>query len=328
MYTQTVRAAAFGMVLLGALIASACGTLQIEFIPDATAAETGASTPRLSEAINFGPTAPAPLGLTEVITQIVTREFGLQGPEVVVETTAQPVGADPRVENAIGSEIISLDETWNRYTNYDHGFSISFPKTMASFRGSCTWNEEQASYRPQTAIVPVTIFEDSDAIYVAAEYYFELAAERTDATGVRYYDACTQVPNSLILLRDPRASSEPFWKLVASEVQDDTELDSFIKARYGSGCSLGEQAPSGQDGVYDVRIQGDGRNMEETQCLLNFGTVVKYYPDGNKVIAWDTGQAATFPADANYSVIRDEEMIKSFRFITGPTVIRPVTPEP
>ena len=40
----------------------------------------------------------------------------------------------------------------------------------------------------------------------------------------------------------------------------------------------------GQDGVYDVSIQGDGKDLSETLCPLNYATVVKYYPKGNKVI--------------------------------------------
>jgi hypothetical protein len=36
--------------------------------------------------------------------------------------------------------------------------------------------------------------------------------------------------------------------------------------------------------------------VSTSQCRLNFRTVVKYYPTGNKVIAWDLGQVPTFPA--------------------------------
>ncbi len=218
-------------------------------------------------------------------------------------------------------EIISLDETWNQYTNYRLGFSIKFPETMAAFNGVCAWNEEQGSYRHEMALVPVRIFEDADAVYIAGEYYFELAGERTETTadgGSRYFfEECNQVANSLELLRDPENFNQQMRKLVAVDIHDDAELDGFIKARYGPGCSLGETVASSQEEVYDVRIQGDGKDLAETQCPLNYGTVVKYYPEGNRVIAWDTGQAYTFPADVNYSVTNDQEMVESFKFLTG-----------
>jgi hypothetical protein len=225
------------------------------------------------------------------------------------------------------SEITSLDETWNLYTSNGQGFSIKFPKTMASYGGSCTWNEEQGSYRPQNAIVPVKIFEDSDAVYIAPEYYYELAGERIE-DHKSYYDECNQVANSLELLRDPENlyASIQMWKLVAKEIHDDAELEGFLKDRYGSGCSLGEKEPTGQDGVYRVRILGDGKDLGKTQCPLNYGTVVKYYPAGNKVVVWDTGQAATFLADVNHGGSHDGEMVDSFSFIADAAAVPPVAP--
>jgi hypothetical protein len=222
------------------------------------------------------------------------------------------------------SEITSLDETWNLYTSNGQGFSIKFPKTMASYGGSCTWNEEQGSYRPQNAIVPVKIFEDSDAVYIAPEYYYELAGKRIE-DNKSYFDECNQVANTLELLRDPENlyASIQMWKLVAAEIHDDAELEGFLKDRYGSGCSLGEKEPTGQDGVYRVRIEGDGKSMEETECLLNFGTVVKYYPTGNKVISWHTGQAATFLVDVNRGFAHDGEMVESFSFIADTAPVAP-----
>jgi hypothetical protein len=124
------------------------------------------------------------------------------------------------------------------------------------------------------------------------------------------------VTNSLGLLRDPDSYYQTKWAIVARDVQDDAELDAFIKSRYGSGCSLGEQVASSQEGVYDVRIQGDGKDLSETMCPLNYVTVVKYYPKGGKVIAWDLGQGPTFAADVAYAAIYDQEMVDSFRFLT------------
>jgi len=220
--------------------------------------------------------------------------------EVAVETPGQT----PTGEVIQPSEMVSLDETWNQYVNYRLGFSIKFPKTMVTFYGSCRWNEENGdhSYRPDPAIVPVKVFEDVDTVYIAGEYYHELAGETTETTadgGMRYYYAeCNKVNNSLALLQDPENHYQQMWKMVVKDIYNDDELDGFIKSRYGAGCSLGEKVASEQqDGVYDVRIQGDGKDLPETQCPLNYGTVLKYYPQANRVIAWDLGQAYTFAAD-------------------------------
>ena len=241
--------------------------------------------------------------------------------------TRTPTPAPMAGEETQPSETLSLDETWNQYTNYRMGFSIKVPKTMASLYGSCKWNEENRdhSYRPELSYVPVSIFEDGDRTYIAGEYYHELTGETKETSadgGTRtFFSECQAITNNLGLLRDPENHYQTKWEIVATEVHDDDELDSFIKSRYGSGCSLGEKVASGQDGVYDVRIQGDGKDLSETLCPLNYATVVKYYPKGNKVIAWDLGQAPTFGADVSYSVIHDQEMVERFRFLTDvPTV--------
>jgi len=292
----------FALTMVMVLVLSACGTLEIDSEPGASGAKDAASESEVPLA-TLAPTVEETYVIDEAILTPVeaSHEVDREGEATQPSTAA--------------SEITKLDETWNQLTDYRLGFSIRFPNEMATFRGSCTWNEEQGSYRPKMALVPVKIFEDTDAVYIAAEQYYELAEERKDG-GVSFYDECNLVTNSLELLRDPEGFKEPYWKLVVKEVGNDGELDTFIKARYGSGCSLGEQMLSLQDSVYDVEIQGDGKDMEETQCPLNFGTVIKYFPVGGKVIAWDTGQAYSFPADVNYSATYDQDMADSFRFLT------------
>jgi hypothetical protein len=53
--------------------------------------------------------------------------------------------ATPVVVETRPSDTISLDETWNRYTNCQLGFSLKVPKTMVSYNGSCKWNGENAT---------------------------------------------------------------------------------------------------------------------------------------------------------------------------------------
>jgi hypothetical protein len=112
-------------------------------------------------------------------------------------------------------------------------------------------------------------------------------------------------------------------------VHSDDELDAFVKARYGSGCSVGEREASDQDGVYRVRIQGDGKDLSETQCPVNYATMVKYAPEANKVVAWNLGQAYTFLADERLMTAHDEQMVKSFRVLTeAPAEVSADTADP
>jgi hypothetical protein len=235
-------------------------------------------------------------------------------PEPTPVPTEIPTPAGP-----IPSEFQPLDDTWIQYTNFQLGFSIKIPKTMAHFYGSCKWSEEGGdhSYRPEPAIVPVKVFEDGSTVYIANEFYYELRGE-TIEDNIPYFSECEVVANNLETLRAPENYYNAKWTIVVQEISDDAQLDAFIKARYGAGCSLGEKTPWDlQDGVFDVGILGDDKPMETTECLINYATVLKYYPDGNKVISWHLGQAWTFVGDVEYSVFYDGEMVDSFRFLTG-----------
>ena len=235
-------------------------------------------------------------------------------PEPTPVPTEIPTPAGPRP-----SEFQPLDDTWIQYTNFQLGFSIKIPKTMAHFYGSCKWSEEGGdhSYRPEPAIVPVKVFEDGSTVYIANEFYYELRGE-TIEDNIPYFSECEVVANNLETLRAPENYYNAKWTIVVQEISDDAQLDAFIKARYGAGCSLGEKTPWDlQDGVFDVGILGDDKPMETTECLINYATVLKYYPDGNKVISWHLGQAWTFVGDVEYSVFYDGEMVDSFRFLTG-----------
>lgn len=294
--------------LLIVLLLSACGTLTIEAEPVATTMEEGDANTAVTEPV-AEPEREEATGPAETVEA---------GEAVDAEVTEEPAGDEDEPAASVPSEIMTLDETWSTYTNHKLGFSINFPVTMMHFLGSCRWDEAGESYRPEYAYVPVRIFEDEKMVYIAGEYFHELGGEtrETSADGGtrRRFAECESVDNSLELLQDPEGFHQ-HWAIEAREVSGDEALDAFIKGRYGAGCSLGEKVPSAQDGVYDVTILGDGKDLEQTECPLNFGTVVKYYPEGNKVVAWDTGQAYTFAADETFSVTYDQEMIDSFRFL-------------
>jgi hypothetical protein len=308
-----------GRILLTFMLAiivifTACGTLEVGVEPDGSQADPLNTATQTAGAAD----AATVVAATPEATQEPTQEATAKPTETAAGEESQdelpPVAFAP-------PEITMLDETWFKYTNYQLGFSINFPRTKIHFMGSCVWNEENGdrSYRYEYSHVPVKIFEDENTVYITSEYQHVLSGEtrETDADGGTriFFSECEAVMNSLELLHDPDYYQE-MWEIVVQDIQNDGDLDAFLKTRYGSSCSLGEKVMSGQDGVYDIRIQGDGKDLSETLCPLNYGTVVKYYPEWNKVIAWDTGQAYTFSADITNSVTHDQEMIDSFRILT------------
>ena len=177
-----------------------------------------------------------------------------------------------------GSTIEPIDGTWELYTNYDLGFSLKVLKEVESYG-------------------ELEIIEDGDIVYLVGdkEYSYDLILESLASTGTDF----------------ERVQGIP-WAILVKEVSNDSELDNFLKQKYGSGCSLGEKTVSGQTGVFDIQIQGDGKNLGETECPLNFATIVKYTPSKGLVASWDIGQDVNFFVDGEGV---DNEMIESFQFI-------------
>lgn len=218
-------------------------------------------------------------------------------------------------------EIVSLDENWNAYTNKTLGISFKFPKQYGHSYGSCVWNKSEKSYRPEMALVPTQIFEDpaSQALYIASEYFYNLTDEESrgsDEEGyISRYGGCQKVTSSISLLAARDLHTNQNWKIDIQSAGSDTELDLFLKSRYGTGCSFGGTKPTAQPGTLEVNIQDDGKDISETACPINYITKVLYSPALGRVVAFDLGQACTFYKNIEESVdCLDFEMADTFTF--------------
>ena len=99
------------------------------------------------------------------------------------------------------SQIVSQNETWNLYTNYNLGFSILIPKSMYHSYGACEWKKTENSYRPLMGEVSVKVFEEGDHAYISSQYSYELSGERVE-NNIHYYSSCERQDNSLSKLED------------------------------------------------------------------------------------------------------------------------------
>ncbi|MFH1598065.1 MAG: hypothetical protein ABIB97_03255 [Patescibacteria group bacterium] len=225
--------------------------------------------------------------------------------------TNQSVNANTNQDvEATGSTTTPIDSTWNLYTNNDLGFSINIPVEAYFYYASCDWRDD--SYRPGSGMVPVSTFATDDSVYINQEYLYELGGA-TEVGGITNYSECNRVENSV-----SRLSSEiRTWNIKVATVEDEVVLEDFINDTFGEGgCSLGDQtAWEHQDGVYEVRIETDGLDPEESRCFINYAVNIFYYPAGNKVMTWDLGQDISFPADSAVSAFYDTDMTNSFRFL-------------
>ncbi|MFH0864021.1 MAG: hypothetical protein V1858_02960 [Candidatus Gottesmanbacteria bacterium] len=230
-------------------------------------------------------------------------------------TSLPIVSTQPTLTPVAIPSLISIDNTWNKYTNSVLGFSHKVLKNMIEPYGLCPFSDTNGdhSYRPKPSSVPVKIFEEGINVYIASEYFYKLTGE-TNENGRSFFSGCDKITNSVSLIKDMKNYFSPAWRIVVKNIANDSELDQFLKDRYGVGCSLGEKKPAKQNGVFDIHIKGDGLDLGETKCPINYITVVKYYPEKQKVAAWDIGQSCSFTTDLNYQNCLDQEMTDSFTF--------------
>lgn len=228
----------------------------------------------------------------------VTETPTASPPATIAEATKEP-------------EIVSLDKTWNQYTNYKLCFSLKVPK-RARGDDRCEWSTKDGdhSYRPTTPeLVDTKIFEDQKDVFVTLSYQYRLTGETVE-NNRHYYSDCQKIYSSI-----ETAEKDPFphWYIKTRKINNDQELETFIKSNYGAGCQLGEKKPSKQAGVFDVEIKGDGKDLDQTACPLNFMYVLKYAPLKNLVFNWNMGQSSAF-VDLNNKDY-DSEMLASFKIL-------------
>lgn len=202
------------------------------------------------------------------------------------------------------SSLDPIDNIWNLYTNSKSGFSMKLPKVVASgLHNNC----------PDISSVPVVVFDDSTGAYITVEYFYEYSVN----------NICQKTTNSLSTI-DQRVNQwksgqgnnlfvPSNWHIVVAKVENDSELEQFIKASWGTGCKLGAKTKTA-NGTYDVRVTGDGLDLEATKCPINFALAFKYSPEFKKAATWAMGQDITF-SFAEYKQTYDEEIVNSFKFI-------------
>ena len=109
------------------------------------------------------------------------------------------------------------------------------------------------------------------------------------------------------------------WAILVKKINNDQELDQFIKDRYGKTCKLGMKAESSRSGIYDVDVDGGESEIPGEGCFLNWVLKIKYSPQKHLVAAWDIGQDVTFVSvkkpSVGYVNNYDFDMISSFKFI-------------
>jgi len=212
----------------------------------------------------------------------------------------------PQKENKT-SELVSIDSKWNKYTNYQLGFSMLVPKVVTTYK-QCQ--------SPEKLDREIGIYEDKDKVYITtkemvidfsslANPYGECKIKETDLHLLNYYYS------------PPYPIKTPLYRILSEEAFNDQDIESFLKEHFGPACSIGKKTAK-ENGVIEIKINPN--NPEEAfnmECLVNFAYVVLYHPDKNKIFSWIIGQEPVFQKQKQGESYEsyDEEMLNSFTFL-------------
>ncbi len=209
-------------------------------------------------------------------------------------------------------EKVSVDNTWNLYKMTYLGFSIKIPKEMYFPGALCTYSTKNGdhSYRPQGGIVPVTLLnKPGNAVFVNATYS-ALAGESVD-DGRHYYSKCNKTVVDFDNLNDDPIGTA-YWDIKVKQIENDADLLAFARDNFGSSCTVKKTAAG--DGIYDVSIVSDGKDLGESGCPINYMYAFKYSPEKKLAVTWALGQACTFVESDQFDC-NDDSALKSFKFL-------------
>lgn len=228
------------------------------------------------------------IGIILILTIVIGGIFWLQ---------SKKGKQQPAVNNQIPQPAInqqqSADETidWQTYKNNKLGFEINIPKDANNG--------------------PIKNIEKDDSVWFFLEKDDNKEAEQ-------------QFDNNLI--SEFKRVDGISWAIIVKTVNNDKELDKFIKDRYGKDCKLGEKTPSEKTGTFDVAIDTGEIKEAGDGCFINWMLFIKYSPENHKVAAWDIGQDISFVSENKKNtdgtvVSYDFDMAKSFKFIDAASEI-------
>jgi hypothetical protein len=161
------------------------------------------------------------------------------------------------------SQLISVDDKWNLYTNYKMGFSIKVPKLSYNDRKN----------------LEVQVRENGEIIWLGVQNDFskKLLPEFNDHKYKNKYDFVANNP----------------FVIVIENIKNNQELLVFAKKALmlGGACKLGKSEYIPEKKLFNVKIN---ETPASGDCWINMGYFIKYSPDKQKAAIWNGGQEEYF----------------------------------
>ncbi|MFA7676021.1 MAG: hypothetical protein WCY28_01250 [Candidatus Shapirobacteria bacterium] len=250
------------------------------------------------------------LGVIIGFYYILNNKIAKLSEEKTSEVVTTQENIQPTVKPTINQEstLTSLNTNNNLYTN-KLGFSLTLPKIISI--PICQKNEGSYGLGGNEE-VSLNLFEKGDTIYFAGEYFYNVTGGENTPEGNFIWTGCQKTTNTFEEINKGNFPSSRM-KIYVTNIKDDSELEQFIKSKYGSGCQLGEKTQSTTTGTFDVKILSDGKGLDESLCPINFAIKTKYNQNKGKLVIFELGQACNFYNETNKNC-DDLDIVNSLKF--------------
>lgn len=194
------------------------------------------------------------------------------------ETVPEPIQEDILLEDIRDNKELT-------FNSKKHSLKIEHPEYVDLSYGA-NW-----CYDNRGGLVPLKIYDDGDVLFIRQSFHYQKDENRN----------CIKIDRTLDWVREREKdnTSISIWEIkITDNINNDEDLNNFLKDQYGQGCKLKDKIPL-NDTTYTISILGDGKDFGETECPLNYITRTIYSPAQGKIASWDIGQDCNFAYDRN-----------------------------
>lgn len=201
------------------------------------------------------------------------------------------------------SNSIAPKEGWKSYSSSKLGISFQYPeKTLnpdSSSNSKCT---------DKDGFTPIKVTEDTDkgAVYLTYGCLDTLESLRNETV------------NATANIVIPHQITKPSygWKIITKKIQNDSELNTFVKDLYGKGCYISEREEQSPKGVYKLTIKGEdwekeGIDLGNTTCPWSEAYELLQATNSNTIVSINRDGEATFYSNSGDV---EGEILSSIRF--------------
>jgi hypothetical protein len=193
---------------------------------------------------------------------------------------------------------------WVDYNNEEYNFTFNYPYVSINNKWWGNLSEQKPLFN---LLLPNQVLNKNNNFYLTQKYNVEVNGK----SGELIKTENTFIPE---YIENDNSYPSP-WHIVILDIENEKDLDLIIKQKLGSGCSYKSKITTNFEGNYRIEIDGDGQDLGETLCPVNYANYIIYSPSVKKIAFWSLGQECNIGLGFMANNCFDQEISDSFHFL-------------